>query len=48
MVDSAVMHDAWVVYKLQCMSFMYDIFNNNVCVSFSPVILTNMMHGYFT
>ena len=30
------------------MSFMYDIFNNNVCVSFFPLVLNNMIHGHFT
>ena len=47
MVDSVVMHDVWAVYKLECLSFMY-IFNNNVCVPFFPLVLNNMIHGYFT
>ena len=48
MVDFVVMHVVWAVYKLQCVSFMYDIFNNNVCVPFFPLVINNMIHGHFT
>ena len=27
---------------------MYDIFNNNICVPFFPLVLNNMIHGHFT
>ena len=30
MDNSVVMHDVWVVHKLQCVSFIYNIFNTNV------------------
>ena len=48
MIDSVAMHDVWAVYKLQCVSFMYDICNNNVCVPFFPLVLNNTMHCHFT
>ena len=48
MVDSVVMHDVWAVYKLQCVSFTYDICNNNFWVPFFPLVVNNMMDGHFT
>ena len=47
MVDSVVIHNVWAVYKLQCVSLMYDIFNNNDCVPFFPLVLNNMIYGNF-
>ena len=48
MDDSVVMHDVWAVYKLQCISLMYDIVNNNVCVLFFSLNLNKIIHGHFT
>ena len=48
MVDSVVMRDIWAVFKLQCLSFMYDNFNNNFCVPFFSLVLNNIIHGHFT
>ena len=48
MDDSVVMYDVWAVYKLQCVSFMYDIFNNNVCIPFFSLVLNNIIHGHYT
>ena len=41
-VDSVVLHDVWIVYKLQCVSFKYDICNSYVCVSFFSLVLNNI------
>ena len=48
MVNSVFMHGVRAVYKLQCVSFMYDIFNNNVYVPFFSLVLNNMIHSHFT
>ena len=36
------------VYKLQCLSFMYDMCHNNISIPYFPLVLNNMIHNHNT
>ncbi len=38
----------WSVYKMQCLSLMYDISNNIVSLPFFPLSINATVHGHFT
>ena len=40
--------NVWSVFKYQCLSFMYDLCNNNVSVPFFPLLVNNMMLLHIT
>ena len=40
--------NVWSVFKYQCLSFMYDLCNNNISVPFFPLLFNNMVHLHIT
>jgi hypothetical protein len=47
-VNNNVFSNVWAVYKLQCLSFMHDVCNNNVSVPYFPMVLNNVIHSHNT
>ncbi len=42
------LYNVWAVYKLQCLSFMYNISNNHITLAFLPLVTNSMIHCHFT
>ena len=40
--------NVWSVFKYQCLSFTYDLCNNNVSILFFPLLVNNMVHLHIT
>ena len=40
------LHYVWSVYKLQCLSYMYDLCYNNFQISSLPLYVNNMIHSH--
>ena len=47
-VDALSIVNVWSVFKYQCLSFMYDLCNNNVSIPFFPLLVNNMVHLHIT
>ena len=41
--DALSIVNVWSVFKYQCLSFMYDLCNNDVSVPFFPLLINNMV-----
>ena len=47
-VDALSIVNVWSVFNYKCLSFMYDLCNNNVSVPFFPLLVNNMVHLHIT
>jgi hypothetical protein len=48
LVNHLHMNNVFAVFKLQCLSFMYDICNHIIHVPFLSIVSNNMIHNHFT
>jgi hypothetical protein len=48
LVNHLHMNNVFAVFKLQCLSFMYDICNHIIHVSFLSTVSNNMIHIHLT
>lgn len=47
-ITDSCLYNVWAVYKLQCLSFMYNICNNHITLAFLPMATNSMVHCHFT